>query len=336
MAARVKLAQRQSWRRRCVDDGSEKLHHRSKSDWRITIRRLIIQFRSRSWDGRLVLFGSCAGVATVILLVGRGLRSRPRSHDSPIMVFEPRQISPSGVSDMCSLGYKPRPRSLGYYFNEWDNLVGVEELDPDFLHRHRQRDVYVHHGAIKAQALLENSKDFDDRWPDPFIEGDCTAQHSWQMTSFPSCNLLFEIDLADLEVGKKRHERVRLINNGYWRDVWSIREFDGTKKALKTLRYEHEFELRNYDRHRKDALISERLTASPNVRIYCHQMSLSPLSYFLVCCDLLSNILFFLPRLLTYLVFVETQQLLNLLMTETLKKLYGRNMGIRNLMKGKG
>lgn len=33
----------------------------------------------------------------------------------------------------------------------------------------------------------------------------------------------------------------------------------------KTLRYKHDFTDRNYDRHRKDALASERLSGSPNV-----------------------------------------------------------------------
>jgi serine/threonine protein kinase len=35
--------------------------------------------------------------------------------------------------------------------------------------------------------------------------------------------------------------------------------------VLKTLRYEHDFSDRNYDRHRKDALASERLSGSPHV-----------------------------------------------------------------------
>jgi len=35
--------------------------------------------------------------------------------------------------------------------------------------------------------------------------------------------------------------------------------------ALKTMRYEHEFEERNFDRHRRDALASERLSSSASV-----------------------------------------------------------------------
>ena len=42
-------------------------------------------------------------------------------------------------------------------------------------------------------------------------------------------------------------------------------EYDEEITVLKTLRYKHDFTDRNYDRHRKDALASERLSNSPNV-----------------------------------------------------------------------
>jgi hypothetical protein len=40
---------------------------------------------------------------------------------------------------------------------------------------------------------------------------------------------------------------------------------NNNKIVLKTLRYEHEFDLRNWDRHRRDAIAMERLSASPFV-----------------------------------------------------------------------
>jgi hypothetical protein len=37
---------------------------------------------------------------------------------------------------------------------------------------------------------------------------------------------------------------------------------NNNKIVLKTLRFEHEFDLRNWDRHRRDAIAMERLTSS--------------------------------------------------------------------------
>ena len=51
-----------------------------------------------------------------------------------------------------------------------------------------------------------------------------------------------------------------------------IHGFDGTKFALKTMRYNHNLTPRNFDRHRRDMLAAERLTASPwvaNIYGFC-------------------------------------------------------------------
>ena len=70
--------------------------------------------------------------------------------------------------------------------------------------------------------------------------------------------------------------------NGYYRDVWVVTNdhYDNddatnvisssrnatnnnnNKIVLKTLRFEHEFDLRKWDRHRRDAIAMERLTSS--------------------------------------------------------------------------
>ncbi len=96
-------------------------------------------------------------------------------------------------------------------------------------------------------------------------------------------------------------ELVRYLASGYWRDVWMLSKASGSFRngsstsddenvtiidntttlsnneisssnlekeeitVLKTLRYKHEFTDRNYDRHRKDALASMRMSHSPNV-----------------------------------------------------------------------
>lgn len=78
--------------------------------------------------------------------------------------------------------------------------------------------------------------------------------------SYPSCNLLHEHDL-----GLVTSNKVKILSNGYWRDVWKVRDGAQELQALKTIRYKHDFKDRNYDRHRRDALAMERLTSSANV-----------------------------------------------------------------------
>lgn len=103
-----------------------------------------------------------------------------------------------------------------------------------------------------------------------FITEDCKPMHDWQIHSFPSCNKLHEADLAHNII---QSDFIRLINNGFFRDVWTIHDFDleQTPRVLKTLRLDHDYIDRNYDRHRRDAVAMERLTASPYiVDIYGH------------------------------------------------------------------
>ena len=44
-----------------------------------------------------------------------------------------------------------------------------------------------------------------------------------------------------------------------------VHEINGDRVAMKTMRFMHEYTDRNFDRHRKDALVMERLSSSPNV-----------------------------------------------------------------------
>ena len=175
---------------------------------------------------------------------------------------------------LTDMGYKEKPRALGYYFNDDGSLLGTQRLDPYLERRQKEKSVYVEEGRLERQLNLKNSRDYRYRRPDPIPEG-CSPQYEWQTTTYPSCNQAMEMDLTTLFVTGLdgiSHEATRLVNNGYWRDVWMVREFDGSKVAAKTMRVEHDFEARNYDRHRKDALASERLTSSPyvaNIYSFC-------------------------------------------------------------------
>jgi hypothetical protein len=115
----------------------------------------------------------------------------------------------------------------------------------------------------------------------------------WQKLSFPNCNELHEIDLRDalhlhkyssnvVAVGEKRDKRAALeakrvgyVGSGLWRTVWKVdprdeldNDMTGEFQApavLKMMKGEHEVDERNMDRHRRDALVMERLTSSPYI-----------------------------------------------------------------------
>ena len=59
------------------------------------------------------------------------------------------------------------------------------------------------------------------------------------------------------------------LANGYWRDVWKVTVDypPGHKDVIifKTQRYEHDFEPRNWDRHRRDAVVMDELTYSKHI-----------------------------------------------------------------------
>lgn len=94
----------------------------------------------------------------------------------------------------------------------------------------------------------------------------CVPLADWQDDQHPTCNMFHDIPLNEL-VHPDEYELARLVNNGAYRDVWGIREFDGTRRVLKSLRYlkNREFDQRNFDRHRRDAMAAEQLSASPYV-----------------------------------------------------------------------
>jgi Protein kinase domain len=74
--------------------------------------------------------------------------------------------------------------------------------------------------------------------------------------------------------GSASREQMRYINEGNFRQVWMFRDADRTEMAMKTLNAESrkDFDKRNQDRHRRDALSFSELTKSPlvvNMYGYC-------------------------------------------------------------------
>jgi hypothetical protein len=176
-----------------------------------------------------------------------------------------------------------RPRTFGYYFQTADSssFMGAETMDPNLIRTSRivsrSNAVVLDHTftveSVKRQRNIAYSSDYESGMADDFEEDDCKAQYAWQLETHPNCNLLHEVPLNNFQLDNKEKtahtERVRLIANGYWRDVWRLTDTSSSRSAsptvMKTLRYEHDYEERNADRHRRDAIAMEKLTSSPYV-----------------------------------------------------------------------
>ena len=117
---------------------------------------------------------------------------------------------------------------------------------------------------------------FDD---DEVLDPKCRRPAFWS-GYYPNCNNFHEYDLTtkydESVVGAENHEYdSAYVSHGYFREVWLIENhgYEGPDEtlALKVFRYKHDMEFKNLETVRKDALVMERLTASPRiVNIYGH------------------------------------------------------------------
>jgi hypothetical protein len=161
--------------------------------------------------------------------------------------------------------FRPRMIQLDKATN---NLVDVSRLILkynliNFKHRQNTQMYWDNNGRIK-------------QWKEPdnmMTRETCIYLGDWQFAYNPTCNNIHQVDL--------KSDHVKIINNGAYRDVWKIPETslwedplheDGFR-VLKTLRLieKRDFDLRNFDRHRRDAVAFSQLQKSPHVMdIYGH------------------------------------------------------------------
>ena len=170
--------------------------------------------------------------------------------------------------------------------NEYNNVQPLLILDPEqplFQYAPlREKDNPMPKQNVKLKAASTMDK------------GGCSRVEDWQIGHNPNCNVVHESTwgwnhiFSDHDPRKiqkisrydEEYEQARLVAGGAFRHVWMIREFDGTKRALKTLRVDSKnknFDLRSYDRHRRDAVSVEQLTKSPlivDIFGYCSNSAL--------------------------------------------------------------
>ena len=93
---------------------------------------------------------------------------------------------------------------------------------------------------------------------------------NWQGFNFPNCNEMHEVDLRAIRARSAQNKtdyKIGYLASGLWRSVWAVdpRRVMPGPIVLKMMEMKHDVDSRNHDRHRRDALVMERLTASPNV-----------------------------------------------------------------------
>lgn len=97
------------------------------------------------------------------------------------------------------------------------------------------------------------------------VDEQCVPLEAWADDYNPSCSILHEVGMGYL-LDSSGLETSRMVGNGSNRDVWAIREYDGTHLALKTVQLSKKFfDMNLLDRNRRDAVASEQLSASPYI-----------------------------------------------------------------------
>jgi len=101
------------------------------------------------------------------------------------------------------------------------------------------------------------------------MKAGCEAA-KWQTYNFPNCNELHEVDLISIRrrtrpADEKLHP-LGYLASGLWRSVWAVdSRLESEVTVIKMMEMKHKLDDRNFDRHRRDALVMERLTSSSHV-----------------------------------------------------------------------
>ena len=165
----------------------------------------------------------------------------------------------SSVSDVVP---KEQLRKLPSSYQKYPLMIqmiqdnSVNRLDLDWKWKckgPKRRNHYWINGPIRNQGSLPKE-----------VSKGCKPVAKWANEYHPTCNGIHEVGMGHL-IDSSGLETSRLVGSGANRDVWSVREFDGTKRALKTLQMSKKWEIDVFDRNREDAVASEQLSASPYV-----------------------------------------------------------------------
>jgi hypothetical protein len=125
----------------------------------------------------------------------------------------------------------------------------------------------------------------------------CVPMADWQTQSFPTCNILHEIDMGlgasetDTDASSTSSstsmtaKSLKPLGEGWFRTTWQMDAVDDITTVVKTLRVVRDFSPEFYELHRRDAVAMERLTSSDfvmNVYAYCGQSAVNEMADFSV------------------------------------------------------
>lgn len=243
-----------------VNDSPSRIKQRKRPRSRkILVQRFLIQIQSHRADRYIIIRASAVlgsiFLLTFVLVDGRAkfLRKSLRSYPLGDSRLE------GTIGDMRAFGYSYRPISVVGFFDEEGVVMDVHRLPsrPDHYPSHRQ---------VETLTVMEKdpkaSKRYKRRLRDPVDVGSCVAKAEWQKQFYPSCSTVHETDFLS---SSRVDPRIRLVNNGYFSDIFRLRGFGGEDFVLKSKRYVHDFTDRNFHRYEKEATSMEKLTASPHI-----------------------------------------------------------------------
>ena len=177
----------------------------------------------------------------------------------PIVLLDERHFI-SGINAAHFVQTKPRTIQL---------LGGldarVEESKIVKSEQNKKINDEISHGNQKKHRLSSRDTPFDR---DDLQQSNCESLGEWQSLSYPTCNIMHEFDLSsDSSVP---------IGEGSYREVWVTHDMSGKPRALKTLRFQQNYDLyyfwRHLQRHNRDAIAMEQLSKSPyvvDIYVFC-------------------------------------------------------------------
>lgn len=260
--------------KRSIDDASSSSSKNRRGQLQLSLVHLVVlKFLHSRWFYRIVfILANLIFVVAIISTQSSSSGSSLRLTLAPSLPFHPLrqptriQFVP-GKQLMSHVGYAAKPKVVGVYFTNQTSAsyMGAQVL-PTYVQRRLTHNIVpLSRVAIRSQLHLLDSDDYEDSIQEPFEDGSCKARYKWMYMANPVCNFIHETDLSNLKAKNKNEMKVSILSSGFWRDVWKIQNGMTERVVLKTLRYQHDFDGRNYDRHRRDAMATERLTWSPNI-----------------------------------------------------------------------
>lgn len=171
-------------------------------------------------------------------------------------------------------GFSPKPRVVHYILAS-NSVPDPSKMPFAYIDRILVEDLSEDESGVR----LSDSEEYGKK-PEPRYTNDppCEPQYKWQEQNLQVCNIVHESDMTDFLAPtdddtsiSNDSELFRFIASGGYRDVYMIRDRNSSrnKLALKTLKWSREFTERHFDRHRRDAIVADRLTAtSRSVDIY--------------------------------------------------------------------